>query len=91
MAFDAYVKIEGIPDEALDSQYKDCIEITGYHFGATQPVSRTASSAGGASSGRTIIRDLVLNKLVDQASAKLFLKAAAIEVSGVTQATKRHP
>lgn len=30
MAFDAYVKIEGIPGEALDDKYKDCIEITGY-------------------------------------------------------------
>ncbi|RML46933.1 hypothetical protein ALQ97_200167 [Pseudomonas savastanoi pv. glycinea] len=27
MAFDAYLKIEGIPGEALDAQFKDWIEM----------------------------------------------------------------
>ena len=30
MSFDAYIKIEDIPGEALDNAYKNCIEITGY-------------------------------------------------------------
>ncbi|KPY52943.1 Type VI secretion system effector, Hcp1 family [Pseudomonas syringae pv. solidagae] len=53
MPFDAYIKIEGIPGEALDDRYKDCIEITGYGFGMHKSTSATASSSGGASSGRT--------------------------------------
>ena len=72
MAFDAFVKIEGIPGEALDAQYKDWIEITGYSFGASQSTSVTASSAGGASSGRANVRDLVITKLADKATTKLF-------------------
>jgi type VI protein secretion system component Hcp len=52
MAFDAFLKIDGIPGEALDEKYRDWIEITGYSFGAHQSASATASSAGGASSGR---------------------------------------
>lgn len=41
MAFDAYVKIEGIPGEALDDQHKDWIEITGYSFSTHQEASST--------------------------------------------------
>jgi type VI protein secretion system component Hcp len=53
MAFDAYIKISDINGEALDEQYAGWIEIVGYKFGANQSTFATASSAGGASSGRT--------------------------------------
>lgn len=46
MAFDAFLKINGIPGEALDEQHRDWIEITGYRFGTQQGTSATASSAG---------------------------------------------
>ncbi|MFW3166053.1 type VI secretion system tube protein Hcp [Pseudomonas syringae pv. syringae] len=71
MAFDAYVKIEGIPGEALDDKYKDCIEITGYGFGMHQSASVTASSAGGAPSGRTSLSDFTFTKSLDKASCKI--------------------
>lgn len=71
MAFDAYVKIEGIPGEALDEKYKDCIEITGYGFGMHQSTSATASSSGGASSGRTSLSDFTFTKSLDKASCKI--------------------
>lgn len=35
MAFDAYIKIDEIPGEALDDTYKKWIEVTGYNFGAS--------------------------------------------------------
>ncbi|KPB80323.1 hypothetical protein BTW15_19765 [Pseudomonas syringae pv. tomato] len=63
MAVDAYIKIEGIPGEALDDRHKDCIEITGYGFGMHQSTSATASSSGGASSGRTSLSDFTFTKL----------------------------
>ncbi|QVX16929.1 type VI secretion system tube protein Hcp [Pseudomonas congelans] len=71
MAFDAYIKIEGIPGEALDDRYKDCIEITGYGFGMHQSTSATASSSGGASSGRTSLSDFTFTKSLDKSSCKL--------------------
>ncbi|WP_255302195.1 type VI secretion system tube protein Hcp [Pseudomonas syringae] len=35
MAFDAYLKIEGIPGEALDAQFKDWIEMEDFDVGHT--------------------------------------------------------
>jgi len=55
MAFDAYIQIADIAGEALDEQFTNWIEILGYKFGANQSTSATASSAGGASSGRTTL------------------------------------
>jgi len=56
MSFDAYLKIDDIPGEALDDTYKKWIEVTGYNFGVSQTTSATASSAGGATSSRTAWR-----------------------------------
>lgn len=36
MAFDAYIKIDDIPGEALDEKYSKWIEVTGYQFGVSQ-------------------------------------------------------
>ena len=72
MAFDAYIKIDGIPGEALDSKHKDWIEIKSYNFGVSQEISETASSAGGATAGRSHFSDFHVSKVVDKASAKLF-------------------
>ena len=33
MSFDAYLKIEGIPGDALDANHKDWIELTDFHYG----------------------------------------------------------
>ena len=71
MAVDAYIKIEGIPGEALDAEHKGCIEITGYGFGMHQSTSATASSSGGASSGRASLSDFTFTKSLDKASCKI--------------------
>ncbi|GAO92520.1 hypothetical protein PSA5_07405 [Pseudomonas syringae pv. actinidiae] len=39
MAFDAFLKIDGIPGESLDDKFKDWIEILSYTHGATQATS----------------------------------------------------
>lgn len=72
MAFDAYLKIDGIPGEALDDKHKDWIEVLDYQYGATQATSATASSSGGGSSERVNLSDLTIRKYVDKASAKAF-------------------
>lgn len=72
MAFDAYLKIDGIPGEALDDQHKEWIEVLGYQYGATQATSATASSSGGGSSERANLSDLTIRKHVDKSSAKAF-------------------
>ena len=72
MAFDAYMKIDGIVGEALDSTHKDWIEITDFRYTVEQVVSGTASSAGGATAGKSNFPDFNISKNVDKASPKLF-------------------
>ncbi|NWC84349.1 type VI secretion system tube protein Hcp, partial [Pseudomonas putida] len=68
MAFDAYIQIDTIPGEALDEKYKKWIEVIGYDFGVSQSTSATASSAGGATSGRTTVTNFTFRKYLDSAS-----------------------
>ena len=66
MSVDAFIQIDDIAGEALDENYNNWIEITGYKFGVSQRTSATASSAGGASSG-----------YLDSASCKLMEASCA--------------
>lgn len=77
MTLDAFLKIDGIPGESLDEQCKDWIEITGYSFGTYQSASVTASTAGGATSGRTTLSNLTLTKMLDKSSCKLMAASCA--------------
>ena len=77
MAFDAFIKIDGIPGESTDSKHKDWIEILSFEQGIKQPPSATRSSAGGASSGRATFEDFSVNKLVDKASPLLYQACAS--------------
>lgn len=72
MAFDAYLKIDGIPGESLDANHTDWIELLGFEFGASQATSATASSAGGASAERVNLSEFSITKFIDKASPKLF-------------------
>ncbi|MGH8080986.1 MAG: Hcp family type VI secretion system effector [Lysobacter sp.] len=72
MAFDAFIQLEGVKGESADDKHKDWIEIKNYGFGASQPQSSTASSAGSLSSARVNIQNFTFTKLLDIASPKLF-------------------
>jgi len=74
MAFDAFLKIDGIPGESTDDKHKDWIEILGYGFGVSQATGGASrSDAGAASSGRADFADLSIVKRLDKASPKIFL------------------
>lgn len=72
MAFDTYIKIDGIPGESLDEKHRDWIELKSFNFGASQATSATASSAGGASAERVNLSEFSIQKFVDKASPKIF-------------------
>jgi type VI secretion system secreted protein Hcp len=72
MAFDAFLKIDGIPGESTDDKHKEWIEVASYRQGLSQPASATASSVGGASAERVNFGAFAISKLVDKASPKLF-------------------
>ena len=72
MSFDAYLKIDGIVGESLDTEHKDWIELTDFRYAVEQVVSSTASSAGGATAGKSNFPDFTISKYIDKASPKLF-------------------
>jgi len=88
MSFDAYLKLDQVPGEATDDKHKDQIQCLSISHGVMQPTSATASSAGGASAGRTEHQDFTITKFMDKASPKLYelcsagkhLKDATIEL-----------
>lgn len=77
MAVDAFLKIDGIEGESTDSNHKGWIELISYYSDMTQTVSRTASSAGGASAERVDFNGFGFTKLLDKASPLLALACAA--------------
>ncbi len=76
MSFDAFLNIDGIEGESMDDRHAGWIEIMNFGFSVNQRVSRTASSAGGASAERAGFSEFALTKLVDKASPKLALACA---------------
>jgi type VI secretion system secreted protein Hcp len=73
MAFDCFLKIDGIPGESTDDKHKDQIEILSYSHGVQQESSGSASTAGGRGSQRCDHEDFTIVHTLDKASPKLAL------------------
>jgi type VI secretion system secreted protein Hcp len=73
MAFDAFLKIDGIDGESQDDKHKDWIEILSYSSGASQPGAGARSSGGAASAERVNLQDFSVVHTLDKASPKLFV------------------
>ena len=76
MAFDAFIKIDGIDGESTDAKHADWIEIISFNCGVDQKASATASSVGGASAERADFDKFAFSKLLDKASPKLAVACA---------------
>ncbi|WP_266158724.1 Hcp family type VI secretion system effector [Dyella silvatica] len=72
MAFDAFIQLDGIKGESADDKHKDWIEVLNFGFGAQQPQSGTASSAGNLGSARVNIQNFTFMHHLDISSPKLF-------------------
>jgi type VI secretion system secreted protein Hcp len=77
MAFDAFLKIDGIPGESTDEKHKDWIEVTHFDQSMSQPTSATASSAGGATAERVNFGTFNIKHLLDKASPKIYEACAS--------------
>ena len=60
MASDAYLQIDGIKGESMDSKHQAWIEVTDVQFGVTQPRSATASTGGGHTAERAELSEIVI-------------------------------
>jgi type VI secretion system secreted protein Hcp len=77
MAFDSFLKLDGIKGDASDSKHKDEIEVFSFHWGATQ--TGTSSHGTGGGSGKVNVSDFSFVKKIDKSSPVLFQKCATGE------------
>src|SRR6058998_3948725 len=68
MAYDSFLKIEGIKGESLDSKHKDEIEVLSFSWGATQP----GAFGGGGGTGKVSAQDFSFVVKIDKSSPLLF-------------------
>ena len=76
MAFDAFLKVDGITGESTDHKHKGEIEVLSFSWGIKQNI---ASSGGGGGAGRPQISDFSIVKHVDAASPELFVAVCSGE------------
>lgn len=74
MAYDAFLKLDGIKGESADAKHKGEIDIASFSWGAHQ--AGTSATGGGGGSGKVSFQDLHITKKVDSASPLLFLNCA---------------
>jgi type VI secretion system secreted protein Hcp len=74
MAFDAFLKIDGIEGESTDDAHKGEIEVFSFSWGVTQTGSGSAGGGGGA--GKASFQDIHFTQRTTKASPLLF-KACA--------------
>lgn len=73
MAFDMFLKIDGIKGESRDEKHRDWIEIESFSWG----VSQSGSFAGGTpTAGKVSLQDFTITKKLDK-SSPLLMKTCA--------------
>ena len=77
MAFDAFLKIEGIKGESTDAGHKDQIEVLSYSFSAAQQGGAAVSRTGGGTGGRADLGDFSIVKVLDLSTPNLFKYCAS--------------
>lgn len=77
MAFDMFLKLDGIEGESADSKHKAEIEIESFSLGLSN--SGSGAPGGGGGAGRPSFQDLSFTTAVSKASPRLFLACASGE------------
>ena len=76
MAFDAFLKIDGIDGESQDDNFKKHIEVISYNHSIIQPTTQSKSSAGGGTAGRCEHGDFSIVKEIDLASPLIYQRCS---------------
>jgi type VI secretion system secreted protein Hcp len=71
MAFDAFLKLEGLDGESTRKGFEKQMEIMSFSLGATNP-STVGTGSGGSSGGKVSVGDFSVARMTDSASASLF-------------------
>lgn len=71
MAFDTFLKINGVEGEAMHSKHANEIEIYSFSWGASNPTT-VGSGTGGLSAGKVSVSSFNIMKKTDKTSPVLF-------------------
>jgi type VI secretion system secreted protein Hcp len=71
MAFDAFLKIDGVDGESTRKGFEKQTEIQSFSWGATNPATMSSAS-GGAGGGKATLTSFSVTKKTDKASPLLF-------------------
>jgi len=71
VAFDAFLKIQGIPGESADEAHKDSIEVLGFSHGMTQAATGHGRANAPEVRGRCELRNFSIVKAVDKSTPLL--------------------
>jgi type VI secretion system secreted protein Hcp len=69
MAFDSFLKLDGIKGEATADKFKDAIDIYSFSWGASNPISHQGPGLG---AGKVSISSFNIMKKTDSSSTSLF-------------------
>ena len=61
MAFDAFLKLDGIPGDSTDATHKGEIDVMSFSWGESQPIA-THGAGGGGGAGKVSFQDLHIGK-----------------------------
>jgi type VI secretion system secreted protein Hcp len=75
MAFDAFLKVDGIQGESTDKNHPNEIQISSYSWGVSNPTS-VGSGSGGAGTGKASFQDVSFSSPVSKAGPNLMLACA---------------
>lgn len=73
---DAYLLLGDIKGESMDDKHKNWVEVHNVTWGVSQPRATAVSTAGGHTSGKADVHEVVFDKLADIASPVLFQTCA---------------
>lgn len=77
MAFDAFLKMEGIQGESRDAKHQNEIEVLAYSWGVSQVNSNSSSSHGSKSAERANFSEFNFTKALDKATPHLAFACAS--------------
>lgn len=88
MAFDAFLKIDGIKGESVDAKHKDEVVLESFSWGVANSGAGYAGSAGRAT-GKSSPSDFSVVKKIDKSSPDLFAACASGKHTKVMTVTVR--
>ena len=77
MAFDAFLKLDGIDGESVDRQYEKWIEVLSFSWGASN--LERGQATGGAGAGKVTFQDFHFSMNFNKASPELLKRCASGE------------